>query len=167
MRVFLSVVAAVVVVGFFIGETGRLKLNRTDSMPRGLWLLSRLNRSPERGDVLAICLPPIEYLSRYFAQGDCPTGREPILKYVEAIAGDVVVVTDEGVTVNGIDLPNSKPMAFDSENRPVEHVSGEVVILPGMIWIESSVPNSFDSRYFGPVPTANIRGAATPLWIYE
>jgi hypothetical protein len=34
------------------------------------------------------------------------------------------------------------------------------------VWLLSSYdPGSFDSRYFGPVPAANIRGQAIPVLI--
>jgi type IV secretory pathway protease TraF len=36
----------------------------------------------------------------------------------------------------------------------------------GDIWVLSGHdPRSFDSRYFGPVPVANVQGEARPLWV--
>jgi type IV secretory pathway protease TraF len=38
--------------------------------------------------------------------------------------------------------------------------------MPGQVWLLSGHdPRSFDSRYFGAIPTANVRGVARPLWV--
>jgi type IV secretory pathway protease TraF len=31
--------------------------------------------------------------------------------------------------------------------------------------MNAGVPDSFDGRYFGPVPDSTIIGSATPLWL--
>jgi type IV secretory pathway protease TraF len=45
--------------------------------------------------------------------------------------------------------------------------AGTYQVPPGEIWTVSSYsPESFDSRYFGPVPLANVRGRARPLLVF-
>jgi type IV secretory pathway protease TraF len=37
---------------------------------------------------------------------------------------------------------------------------------PGQVWLLSGHDSrSFDSRYFGPVPVANVQGVARPVWV--
>ncbi len=44
--------------------------------------------------------------------------------------------------------------------------SGTYQVRPGQLWLLSGHdPRSFDSRYFGPVPVANVQGVARPVWV--
>jgi len=71
----------------------------------------------------------------------------------------VVDVSAAGIAVNGVRVPNTAPLAADSARRPLEHWPfGHYVVAPGTIWVASSYhPRSFDSRYFGPIPTTAVR----------
>jgi type IV secretory pathway protease TraF len=64
-------------------------------------------------------------------------------------------------------LRDSRRMASDELGRPLHAMpSGSYVVGDGEVWILSGHdPRSYDSRYFGPVPTANIRGRAVPLLV--
>ena len=43
---------------------------------------------------------------------------------------------------------------------------GEYHVLPGSVWVGSQhSPLSFDSRYFGPVPSQGVLGRAKPLLV--
>ncbi|MDD2862755.1 MAG: conjugative transfer signal peptidase TraF [Acidiphilium sp.] len=146
-----------------------LRFNTTVSAPRGLWRISRIEPASVRpGEMVSVC-PPAEgvviYMRKqgFIGPGDCPgTGSEPFLKPVVAVAGDTVTVLPGGpVEVNGTPLPNSKPLA----HMPA-WPAGTYKVQPGQVWLISSYdPGSFDSRYFGPVPAANIRGQAVPVLI--
>ena len=84
-----------------------------------------------------------------------------------AVAGDQVTVSAAGLTVNGQNLLQSAPLSRDSAGRPIDaYAFGAYRVPAGMAWIVSGYsPNSFDSRYFGPVPVANIEGKATPVLV--
>jgi type IV secretory pathway protease TraF len=44
--------------------------------------------------------------------------------------------------------------------------AGSYRVGPEDVWLLSSHdPRSFDSRYFGAVPVANVLGIAHPLWV--
>ncbi len=143
--------------------------NITDSIPRGLWLVEPMhNLSTKRGTLVAIC-PPASFIVRAVAAsgmlpgGDCPiSGVAPLLKPVAAIQGDSVRLQNGfPATVNGVAIANTtaKP------GLPA-WPDGEYIVQPGQVWLFSSYsPNSFDSRYFGPVELAYVRGQAVPLLV--
>jgi conjugative transfer signal peptidase TraF len=90
-----------------------------------------------------------------------------MLRPVVAVAGDMVTVTAEGITVNGHPVPGSAPLDRDSSGRQLQPVPlGSYRLAPGQIWLSSGHdPRSFDSRYFGPVPVASVRGIASPVLV--
>jgi conjugative transfer signal peptidase TraF len=89
----------------------------------------------------------------------------PLLKPIVAEAGDAVDVSVQGIAVNGSLLRNSAPLRVDTKGRPLPTWRfGHYVVGPGTVWVASSYTRrSFDSRYFGPVPTSSIRAYVRPL----
>lgn len=149
-----------------------LRVNDTASMPRGLWKLSNADAPLRCGEIVVVCLPDTvmvrEAAARgYIQAGNCPNGREPLVKPVAAVPGDLVTVTPQGVAVDGQPVENTAPLVRDSAGRPLRPVpAGAYEVMPGQIWLLSGHdPRSFDSRYFGPVPAANVQGVARPLWV--
>ena len=99
--------------------------------------------------------------------GLCEGGYEPLLKPIAAIEGDRVTRTDQGIRINGRLIANSKNIASDGSGRPLpSNRANDVIVAKGDVWVISSYnPSSFDSRYFGPVPTSKIEGLANPLFV--
>ena len=55
----------------------------------------------------------------------------------------------------------------DGAGRALPRWDGCRVLGPGDVFLlNAAAPDSFDGRYFGPVPTASIIGKATPLWTW-
>ena len=78
-----------------------------------------------------------------------------------AYASRVAKVTTiyPNVTVNGVALPNTAAMPA-LPGWP----AGRYIVQPGEVWLFSSYSaGSFDSRYFGPVVLASVRGIARPV----
>lgn len=147
-------------------------VNVTPSLPMGLWREHPFRGALRRGVVVTICpknLPVFrEALKRgYLFKGDCPSGVAPLLKPVEAVAGDTVTISARSVSINGVALQHCRIFAADSHHRPLPRIApGVYRVQPGEVWLISTFnPYSFDSRYFGPVPIQWIRGTATPLWV--
>lgn len=86
------------------------------------------------------------------------------MKPVVALAGDMVAVSSAGVTVNGQMLVRSEPLSRDGAGRPLPQAeSGPVGV--GQVWVLSGhSERSFDSRYFGPIPHAQLTAILRPLW---
>lgn len=148
-----------------------LRVNTTASMPLGLWHV-RAGEPIKRGAIVTICphdsIDFREALRRgYIAHGECPGGYEPLVKPVAAVAGDLVTVTRQGIAVNGDVVANTTPLAADEAGRQLRQVApGIYRVASDEVWLLSGHDQrSFDSRYFGPLPVANVRGVAHPLWV--
>jgi len=146
-----------------------LRLNVTGSLPVGLYFVSRA--APNRGSLVLVCLPvwvaAFAKARGYVPQGgSCPEGLVPVGKRVCALPGDTVTVTPTGLLVNGTPVPNSRPLGWDHEGRPLPRLEvGRYVVRPGALWLVSSYSRfSFDSRYFGAVKAGVVRGSARQLW---
>ena len=148
-------------------ETG-IRVNITDSMPHGLYHLGTRLRPVRRGDVVAVCLPlraaSVGRERGYLGPGICPGNVEPLLKFVAADGGDIVVASPKGVKVNGQILSESGRLQVDEVGRPLAYWSTTAHKLPaGEIWLYAPSNRSWDSRYWGPVPIANVLGFADLL----
>jgi conjugative transfer signal peptidase TraF len=142
-----------------------IRINATMSEPIGLYVRTADLDSP----LVEFCPPePFAMLSRtrgYRPPGNCADGAAPLLKTVVARPGDTVEFSMNGIAVNGRLLPNTAPRTLDSAGRKLTPwVLGQYVVQPGTVWVASIYhPRSFDSRYFGPVPTSAIRNRLRPL----
>jgi len=166
-------VAAVLGVSWVVLWKAGLRLNTSASIPTGLWQERPVSRPLRRGDIVAICpdASPLLALAKsrgYLQNGWCDGRLEVLFKPVAAVAGDVVVVSPTGITVNGVPMAHSAALAADSHHLPLPaQPSGVYVVGPSQIWLVSDFnEHSFDSRYFGPVPTKNIRGLLT-AWVLD
>ena len=86
-------------------------------------------------------------------------------KVIGALAGDELQIAPGFVSVNGVKFPNSSMAARDSAGRPLRHVpSGAYRVDAGEVWLFGfNNVRSWDARYFGPVPLANVRGVLKPV----
>ena len=150
---------------FSLCAWGGVRLNLTGSLPLGLYRLS----AAADANLVEFCPPePISRLSvarQYRNPGNCPDGDNPLMKPIVARPGDVVVLSKSGLQVNGKLLRNTAPRSEDSKARPLLHYPfGTYPVSSGTIWVASSYhPLSFDSRYFGPIPTTIVRHRLKPL----
>ena len=144
-----------------------LRINESPSLPIGIWRVSPLDRELRRGDIVSFCPPDTPAFREawrrgYLGGGLCEGGYEPLLKPVAAIAGDRLNRTEEGISINGRLIANSKSLTHDSSGRTLPSPGADnVIVAKGEVWVISSYnPLSFDSRYFGPVPISRIEGLA-------
>lgn len=155
------------VVAYAVG----VRFTLTPSVPRGFYL--QTDDAVEVGRLVTFC-PPEDVaayaLERgYLHRGSCPGGVEPLGKYVLATEGDTVILSEEGVQVNGRAVSNSAVYAQDAVGRELPHYAfGEHVVGEDSLFAFSGHhPRSFDSRYFGPVPKSSVRGVLRPLWTFD
>ncbi|HVX41353.1 MAG TPA: signal peptidase I [Gemmatimonadaceae bacterium] len=142
---------------------------------------------PKRGDVVVFVSPPQDLSIRIAPDEVTPT----LVKRIVGIPGDTLLMRRGQLTVNGMSVPSPNsfvlpdsiadmPQAIFSWQHEIEARGsrfGPPVALPSLHeWGPLVVPagtyfmmgdnrdDSVDSRYYGPVPRANLRG--TPMFIY-
>jgi conjugative transfer signal peptidase TraF len=167
LRGLLALLSAVLMVAT-TAETFQLcgiRVNASASLPIGLYRIT----SDRSAKLVEFC--PAEPFGSFSAnrayrgKGNCPDGAEPLMKPIVAAVGDMVTVSATGVAVNGAFLPNSAPLPFDTKHRPLSHWQyGEYRVAAGTVWVISTFnARSFDSRYLGPVATADIEAHLLPV----
>lgn len=166
-----STVAALIVVPvcilFWGGAAFGIRLNTSPSLPFGLYRVTTDTSAP----LVEFCpMEPVASLANargYRQAGSCPDGGTPLMKPIVARSGNVVEVTAAGVRANGNLLRNSAPRARDTGGRPLTPwPTGKYTVPRGMVWLVSDYhARSFDSRYFGPIPTALIKDHLRPLLV--
>ena len=166
-----STVAALIVapVGllFWAGSALGIRLNTSPSLPFGLYRVTADSSAPLVEFCPAEPVATFANVRGYRQAGSCPDGGTPLMKPIVASEGDVVEVTAAGVRVNGNLLRNSAPLARDTAGRPLTPSPAGTRRVPhGAVWVISDYhARSFDSRYFGSVPTALIRNHLRPLLV--
>ena len=88
-----------------------------------------------------------------------------LLKRLAGVPGDRVTIDAAGVEVNGIHLANSSPLPCDAAGRPLQaFLLKDRILAPGEVLLMSDYnPQSFDSRYFGPIEETAIESVVTPV----
>jgi conjugative transfer signal peptidase TraF len=160
------IIAAAFLIG--IGDAFGLLISNTDSAaPSGVYHI--ISGEPKRGDLVAVCLPITiaqQGLSHgYLRTGPCPCNAEPVGKILGALPGDTVQIESNAVSVNGARFARSAVAEKDSAGRPLHHISfGTYRVSPDQVWLFGfNDRRSWDSRYFGPVPIANVRSRLEPI----
>lgn len=152
-----------------IGGILGVRLNVTSSIPIGMYRVVDEASVLEHGDIVLACLPErVATLARARGYvpggGRCPAGTAPIGKFVMALPGDTVSVEPSGLSVNGAEIQRSRPLKHDRSGRPLPRLStGRSVVTAHSIWLLGSSSHSFDSRYFGPLPLANVLVRVRPF----
>lgn len=150
---------ALIAVGHLEWETKPLGLlNLSPSEPPGFYLRSNLPIAPNR---LVAFHPPA--VSRRVGDGHLARYGS-FLKRVGAVGGDKVCSDGHEAFINGV-LAGGV-VQTDADGRALPHWRGCKTLSDGEIFVLSNrVPNSFDSRYFGPIAVSQVIGVYRPLWI--
>ena len=127
-----------------VAKSSGLVLNVTGSMPEMVYKIGH----GEKGSMASFCSPTSH---PFIGHGSCPDGSMPLIKRVVGVAGDLVTATDAGMEINGQPVPNSRPLDLDTKGQALPHLRGSFTLKQGEIWAAGEHPNSFDSRYFGPM----------------
>ena len=141
--------------------TPRLIWNATASAPLGAYWLTVQDAA--RGD-LVLAEPPPNARRLAARRGYLPA-RVQLVKRLAAMAGDRVCADGAILWING--MPVAEPLAADSRGRPLPAWTGCRTLTGDEIFLLTDAPDSFDSRYFGPVPRSNVVGTLIPIWTYR
>lgn len=126
-------------------------VNETRSLPRGLYLRAP-RASLGRGAVVALAPPPE---AAAYLRGLGMPERSRLLKRVAAVGGDPVCARAGRVSAAGRAAP-----VRDHDRRGVALPAwrGCGPLAPDQLFLLGDSPDSFDSRYFGPVDKGAIEG---------
>lgn len=154
----LVAVSGVVLIGISaIARAPLLVWNASASAPIGLYRV--LPGAPRRGD-LVLVYPP-EGAAKLAAKRGYLPADVPLIKRVVAMAGDRVCAFRGTIFVNGGAV--ARQLEADSEGRPMPRWNECRALTDDEIFLILPPADSFDSRYFGPVPRAQIIGRLAPL----
>lgn len=158
---FVPVVAAAAVASALPGPI--VIHNPSPSLPIGYY--ARTSEPPVKGRIIAFQIPAMG--RPYAAQHMPPLIRAGIIKRIVAGQGDRVCTTGpEGLTING--KPIAPIVEKDRFGRPLPHWRECRQLGAGEYFVFSDrIPNSYDSRYYGPVRSTDIMGTFRPVWTDE
>jgi conjugative transfer signal peptidase TraF len=138
-----------------------LVYNASASAPVGFYRVLP-SRPIHRGD-LVLAPVPHGFAALADRRGYLPPSV-PLVKRVAATAGDTVCALQGRVTIDGAHAGDQ--LAADRNGRRLPAWSGCRRLGPGEIFLlMADVPDSFDGRYFGPVPENTVIGRLAPLWV--
>lgn len=130
------------------------------SIPYGLY--KKVEKYPQKEDYILFCLEKdlakLTADRKYVTTGNCAYQSAPIGKKVVATQGDLVKISDDGIEVNGRLLTDSKPSKYDNLKRRMPEFSMNRYLDNDEFIVASAKENSYDSRYFGIVKGAQIKG---------
>jgi conjugative transfer signal peptidase TraF len=134
--------------------------NASPSAPIGLYRLAPVSHI--EGPDLVVVAPPEPLASFLAERGYLPRGV-PLIKRVLAVAGDHVC--RHGPTIIAFDHPYGAARERDSLGRPLPSWQGCRTLAEGEVFLMNwDAADSFDGRYFGPLPVTAIVARALPVW---
>lgn len=160
---WLSVAASMLVVGSGAAELPiRLIYNASASAPLGWYSIA--NATDLAVGDLVVVRQPLRAEQLMVERGYI--GRDvPLVKFVMARGGARVCRHSDQVTIDA--APVGDALDMDSRGRPLPRWDGCRVLGSGEIFLfNGDVNGSFDGRYFGPTPVADIIGKAHPIWTW-
>ena len=137
--------------------------NLTPSVPRGLYAAELPNCLRVTTLVVVRPSPPLASLMDH--GGYLPRGV-PLLKRIFALSGQTVCRIGTEISIDGIAAASARER--DGRGRPLPSWQGCRVIGNDEVFLMNwDEPDSFDGRYFGPLPKAAVIARAVPLWTDE
>ena len=142
------------------GHSPRYLWNASASVPIGLYRIAPPGRI-EVGDLVAV-LPP-EPLAGFLADRGYLPRNVPLIKRVLALSG--TPVCRHGTTIVAYDHAYGEARRTDSLGRDLPVWQGCRTLAEGEVFLMNwDAEDSFDGRYFGPLPASSITARVIPVW---
>ena len=163
-RTLIAGALGVILIGASAGPVHpSLVWNLSASVPIGLYVIDA--GAPRLGDY-ALTRLPLVMAELASERGYLPNGVA-LLKKVSAAQSDRACRIGQQIIINGMAM--ARATATDLSDRPMPVWTGCRHLKAGDVFLLGGGPDSFDSRYFGPVSSGDVIGRATPLamWLFR
>ena len=145
----------------FLRPTPLLLYNPSPSEPIGFYRAS--SAAPDPGQLISFKVP--EQGRAYAAQHLAYVLRNSILKEIAAGQGSTVCADHAVLSIDG--RARAKIADHDRRGAQLPHWQGCRRLGAGQYFAFSNrIPNSYDSRYYGPVSSRQVLGVYAPLWTW-
>lgn len=138
-----------------------LLYNYTDSLPHGFYFVEKRDVY-KRGDMVVFPVPRSVRLlvkkRRWLHE------KGFLMKPLIGVKGDSVCTKRNRFRVGGNDFGGIQ--LHDEQGLPLPRYAVCGVLKEGFLVGVEGMSNSFDSRYFGPVPERSVIGVAIPFWLF-
>jgi len=157
-----SIAACACIYPTLISVRQRIFFNPSSSAPRGWYWLAG---SPSyRLGSFAIAYLPTSAAALADGRNYIPR-TIPVLKRLAAVPGDRVCEFGGNVRINGRSVADAATQ--DGRGRELRPWRGCRILRAGQYFLlNQDIPQSFDSRYFGPINDSLLLGTAVPLWTW-
>jgi conjugative transfer signal peptidase TraF len=158
--IFTTFVASVLLLSTIGRASPRYIWNASNSVPIGLY---RLQPATTLAVTELVAIQPPDLLAAFLdLNGYLPIGV-PMLKRVLALPGQTICRDGLTIAVDGIDVGQAQER--DGRGRPLPVWHGCRLIADGDVFVMNwQSTDSFDGRYFGPLPASAVIGRAVPVW---
>ncbi|EME2526602.1 conjugative transfer signal peptidase TraF [Yersinia enterocolitica] len=165
------VVSGIALISTIIYIAG-IRVNTSESIPVGLYLMTP---SPiSKGEYVVFCPPPTSVFDKarsrgYINSGFCSGNYGYMMKKILAAKGDIVSINSNGVVINDIKIPYSKPLSVDLSGNPLPSINilNHTLKESEILLMTDQSNSSFDSRYFGFIDKQQVHSVIRPILIWK
>jgi len=144
-----------------INPSPRVIWNASASVPIGLYVVTPAAKLQVND--LVVVRPPGD-VAKFLADGGYLPPGVPLVKRVLALPSQTICRIGHTITVDSIAVGDARER--DSHGRALPVWRGCRVVVDGDVFLMNrQCGDSFDGRYFGPLPATSVVGRAQPIWI--
>lgn len=144
--------------GLYLGTRFRIGIDSQVHQclpPYSVWLIDRHDRVLVRGATYSFFAG--DAMAPFFGS------HQRVVKRLLGLPGDQVTVASERTTVNGLTVGTGLALAA-ALRQPPDAFARQVTLPMDAVWMMGDTHDSFDARYWGPLPITQVRGRAYALF---
>jgi conjugal transfer pilin signal peptidase TrbI len=137
--------------GVWFGQNSGVFIDVSDirCLPEYVYIGYPKTKSFERGQIVSFIATERTMFGLF-------TGKRAA-KIIAGLPGDMILSNDSGAYVNGTKVGDRSSVTVKNlTNKHLVAINMNRRLLPGELFVVGTLPRSFDSRYWGPVPSADV-----------
>lgn len=137
--------------GVWFGQNSGVFVDVSDirCLPEYVYIGYPKTKSFERGQIVSFVATDHTMFGLF-------TGKRAA-KIIAGLPGDMVISNAAGAFVNGIKVGDRSSVTLQNmANKHLVAINMNRRLLPGELFVMGTLPRSFDSRYWGPIPAADV-----------